>query len=132
MFYDLKIESHFPTFDLTNCQSCHNEGKFNVPNQAKSLPGLLSASDDPLVGKTRAIHGVPMYITGPASRACGACHRAEWIKEDDAVALAAFNQHTRTNGYLIETNSDDAVNDLYVVFDKIMAYFTTTEFIVTP
>jgi OmcA/MtrC family decaheme c-type cytochrome len=132
MFYDLKIESHFPTFDLTNCQSCHNAGKFNVPDQAKSLPGLFSASDDPLDGKIRAIQGVPMYIAGPASRACGACHRAEWIKEDDAVALASFNQHTRTNGYLVETTSANAVNDLYKVFDEIMANFTTTEFLLTP
>ncbi|MBW6504119.1 hypothetical protein K0B90_07585 [bacterium] len=131
MFYDLKIESHFPTFDLTNCQSCHNAGKFNVPDQAKSLPGLFSATDS-LTGKTRAINDVPRYIAGPASRACGACHRAEWIKEDDAVALASFNQHTRTNGYLIETTSANAVNDLYKVIDKIMANFTTTEFLVTP
>jgi OmcA/MtrC family decaheme c-type cytochrome len=131
MFYDLKIESHFPTFDLTNCQSCHNADKFNVPDQAKSLPGLFSATDS-LTGKTRAINDVPMYIAGPASRACGACHRAEMIKEDDAVALASFNQHTRTNGYLIETNSDDDVDDLYMVIDKIMANFTTTEFLVTP
>jgi OmcA/MtrC family decaheme c-type cytochrome len=132
MFYDLKVEAHFPTFDLTNCVSCHNSGKFNVPDQSKSLPGLFSASWYPLLNWDRNIGAVPMYIAGPASRACGACHRAEMIKEDAAVELAAFNQHTRTNGYLVETTSANAVNDLYKVIDKIMANFSTTEFQLTP
>jgi len=98
MFHDLKIESHYPTFDTTNCTSCHNAGTFNVPDQAKSLAGILSGSDN-VAG--RAINNVPSYVTGPASRACGACHRAEMIKEDLASELASFNQHTKDGGYLL-------------------------------
>jgi OmcA/MtrC family decaheme c-type cytochrome len=109
MFYDLKIESHYPTFDTTNCVSCHVAGAFNVPNQSKSMPGVLSASTYPLKGKTRNIGTVPSYIAGPASRACGACHRAESIKEDNDVDLITFNSHTRTNGYLLENANIDNV-----------------------
>ena len=42
---------------------------------------------------------------GPGSRACGACHRAKLINEDDAGMLAAFNQHTKSNGYLVKAVS---------------------------
>ena len=68
----------------------------------KSLPGLLSASDSPLNGWDRNIGEVPAYVTGPASRACGGCHRAELINEDEAGELISFNQHTKQGGYLIE------------------------------
>jgi len=127
MFYDLKVESTFPTFGLTDCQACHVAGKFNVPNQSKSLPGVFSASDT-LQGRTRNIGSVPSYVAGPGSRACGACHRAEWIKEDDAVSLASFNSHTKTNGYLLENTSSD------VLYDAIDAIFSGVFFdpVVTP
>jgi OmcA/MtrC family decaheme c-type cytochrome len=117
--YELHIEGVYPTFGLRNCQSCHNEGKFNVPDQSKSLPGLLSASEYPLDGWDRNIGAVPSYVTGPASRACGGCHRAELIKEDLAGDLAAFNSHTKVNGYLIE--NDTGVLDK--VIETIMALF---------
>jgi OmcA/MtrC family decaheme c-type cytochrome len=112
MYYDLKIESHFPTFGLTDCEACHNKGKYNVPNQSKSLPGLHSASRDTLFGRNRKIDGVPSYVTGPASRACGSCHRVEWINEDDAVGLASFNSHTRTNGYLLASPPADVFTEI--------------------
>jgi len=102
MYYNLHIESNFPTFGLNNCEACHNKGKYNAPDQSKSLSGLHSASRDNVIGWNRKIDSVPSYVTGPGSRACGGCHRAEFIKEDDAVGLASFNSHTRTNGYLLE------------------------------
>jgi hypothetical protein len=126
MFYDLKVESHFPTFDLTDCQACHVAGKFNVPDQSKSLPGILSGADA-LTNKTRNIGEVPSYVTGPASRACGACHRAEWIKEDDAVSLASFNSHTKTNGYLLENGTGVLDNAISTIFSGV--YFAP---VVTP
>ena len=56
---------------------------------------------------------------GPGSRACGACHRAKLINEDDAGMLAAFNQHTKSNGYLVK-----AVTGLYdMVVESVMAMF---------
>jgi hypothetical protein len=90
-----------------------------VPDQTKSLPGILSASDSV---DDRAIGDVPSYVTGPASRACGSCHRAGLINEDEASELVSFNQHTNQGGYLIEAG-DDGVATLLTVIDDIMAYF---------
>ncbi len=121
MFYQLHIEHVYPNFTIKNCESCHNDGTYDVPDQAKSLPGVFSAANDTLAngGWDRNIGAVPSYVAGPASRACGACHRAEYIKEDEAGALAAFNQHTKAGGYLIE--ADDGVYEAVVA--KIMAMF---------
>jgi hypothetical protein len=84
----------------TNCESCHVAGAFNVPDQSESLPGLLSPSEA-LNGRERQIGEVPAYITGPASRACGGCHRAQLINADSADGLAAFNQHVLQGGYMV-------------------------------
>jgi N-acetyl-anhydromuramyl-L-alanine amidase AmpD len=56
---------------------------------------------------------------GPAARACGACHRAQMLRADDADKLAAFNDHVRTFGYLVE--DDTGVWD--AVVEKIMSVF---------
>ena len=135
--YAEHIEFGIPTFTLTDCEACHNAGTYNVPDQSKSMPGALSPSatlyngwyaDDPdhqglyiaAPASARNITNVPSYVTGPASRACGGCHRAEFIKEDAAGDLASFNQHTNVNGYMIVNDSDDT---LYGVIDKIMGMF---------
>ena len=97
--YEHHIESTFPNFTILNCEACHYPGKYNVPDQSKSMPGILSASDYIV---TRAIGTVPSVVTGPAARACGACHRTQFINEDDAAGLAAFNEHTSVNGYRLE------------------------------
>ncbi|GAB6083020.1 hypothetical protein JCM30471_19340 [Desulfuromonas carbonis] len=107
----------YPTHGIENCQSCHAAGTFNVPNQANSLPGLHSAADT--LNKDRNIGAVPSYVTGPASRACGGCHRAQMINEDAAGDLAAFNAHVKTNGYLVQ----NAAGVLDAVIAKIMAMF---------
>jgi len=65
---------------------------------------------------------VPSYVTGPASRACGGCHRAELINEDSAGGLEIFNLHTQQGGYLIEAG-EDAGGTLQSVIDSIMALF---------
>jgi len=93
-----------------------------VPDQSKSLPGAISASDSPLEGWDRNIGNVPLYITGPGSRACGSCHRAKMINEDEASELISFNQHTKQGGYLIE-GGDDYTSVLGKVIDYIMALF---------
>ena len=116
--YEEGIGFFYPMFSLTNCESCHLAGTYNVPDQSKSMPGVLSAS---AVNTTwdRAIGTVPSYITGPATRACGACHRAQMINEDDANGLAAFYEHTATNGYLL----DPTTNTLDDVTKTIMTWF---------
>ena len=122
--YDLHVEHVYPNFTIKNCESCHNEGTFEVPDQSRSLPGLLSGSDS-IKGWDRNIGDVPAYITGPGSRACGSCHRAELINEDEAGELVSFNQHTKQGGYFIEEGSDDQETQglLMTVIDYIMALF---------
>jgi OmcA/MtrC family decaheme c-type cytochrome len=111
------IESTFPNFTIKNCEACHTTaGVYEVPNQTKSLPGILSGSD---YVEGRNINNVPSYVSGPATRACGACHRAVFVNEDDASGLASFNEHTKTNGYLIE----NATGVLDTVIETIMSYF---------
>jgi OmcA/MtrC family decaheme c-type cytochrome len=110
------IQSEFPRFGIMNCESCHNPGMYGVPDQSKSLPAKLSASDDVA---DRNIGTVPSVVTGPAARACGACHRAEFIKSDDAGGLAAFNAHTQVFGYRVE--DDDGVWDRVV--EAVMSLF---------
>jgi OmcA/MtrC family decaheme c-type cytochrome len=123
---DLHMGHGFPNFTITNCESCHVEGTFNVPDQAKSMPGVLSASDDI---PTRSIGTVAEAVTGPASRACGGCHRAEFINADLAGDLASFNTHTEAFGTYVENDTEDTegtpLDDeiLYGIIDKIMSMF---------
>jgi hypothetical protein len=119
--YEHHIEFPYPTHGITDCSSCHTPDSNNVPDQTASLPGLLSASDE-VTTMDRNIHDVPSYVTGPASRACGGCHRATMIKEDDFGELIAFNQHTKLGGYLVEAG-EDAVGTLQAVIDQIMSIF---------
>ena len=114
--YEVHIGHVIPTFTAKGCEVCHIEG-YDVPEQSKSLPGKLSASDT--WDTDREISDVPSYVTGPASRACGACHRAMMINEDEADELMAFNQHTQDGGYLVE--DEDGVLD--TVIKTIMAFF---------
>jgi len=142
--YDEHIKHTFPNFTIRNCEACHvtagaSNGAggtfpvtYNVPDQSKSMPGLLSGSDSvatwyDIVGGLaventagRNIGTVPPYVTGPASRACGGCHRADLINSDLAGELAAFNAHTEAGGTLVE-NTDNSV--LYGIISKIMSMF---------
>jgi OmcA/MtrC family decaheme c-type cytochrome len=126
LHYEHHIHFPYPTHGVWNCESCHVEGKYNVPDQTKSLPGLISASHTELEGWDRNIGEIPEYATGPAARACGGCHRAELINEDDASGLVSFYQHTKQGGYLIQALDDvrlDDVATLLEVIDDIMAYY---------
>jgi OmcA/MtrC family decaheme c-type cytochrome len=120
MHYDHHVEFTYPTHG-TNCESCHVAGAYNVPDQSKSLPGLLSASES-FNGRDRTIAEVPSYVVGPASRACGGCHRAELINEDKYGDLVAFNVHTAQGGYMIEPE-EDASSTLTAVIEKVMTLF---------
>jgi len=119
MEYEHHIGFPFPTHSITNCEACHLEGTNDVPDQSKSLPGILSASD-PVEG--RGIGTVPAYVTGPAARACGGCHRAELIKEDNIGQLVALNQHMKQGGMLVPAG-EKPIDTLFIVIDQIMAYF---------
>ncbi|MCB0158010.1 MAG: hypothetical protein KDD83_07750 [Caldilineaceae bacterium] len=121
MHYEHHIEFPYPTHGNTNCESCHVEGTFNVPDQDKSLPGILSASDE-VTTWDRNIGSVPSYVTGPASRACGGCHRAELINEDEFSKLVSFNQHTKNGGYMVEAG-EDPLSTWDMVVQAIMGIF---------
>ncbi len=119
---DARTDQHmlhtFPNFTIRNCEACHLDGMYNVPDQAKSMPGVLSKS---WAIADRNIGTVPEYVTGPASRACGGCHRADLINPDLAGDLATFNAHTEAFGTLEENDDDDLI--LYGIIDKIMSMF---------
>jgi len=119
MEYDDHIEFPFPRHGLTDCESCHVEGSFNVPDQAQNLPGILSSSD---VVEGRNISDVPSYVVGPATRACGSCHRAHAINEDSAGELEMLFQHWRQGGYMIEAG-DDPTATLNTVIEQVMTLF---------
>jgi len=120
--FDARNEQHivhtFPNFTIRNCEACHNEGTYNVPDQSKSMPGVLSKSWDI---PDRAIGTLPEYVTGQASRACGGCHRADLINPDLAGDLATFNAHTEAFGTLEANDDDDMI--LFGIIDKIMGMF---------
>jgi OmcA/MtrC family decaheme c-type cytochrome len=112
-------KSHvFPYFTALACEGCHVAGTYNAPDQSKSMPGVLRASWDIA---DRNIGTVPEYVTGPASRACGACHRANMIIDDRAGDLASFNAHTDAFGTLEENDDEDLI--LFGIIDKIMSMF---------
>ena len=149
--YDNHIKHAFPYFTALACEACHNPGTYNVPDQSKSMPGLLSDSwtpdmdtwyqmvlpahgnDDWMAAVEdpagRNIGDFPEYVVGPASRSCGSCHRAEWLNEDDAGSLASFIAHTDAFGTLVENDTDDtqgtSLDDefLFGIIDKIMTWF---------
>lgn len=116
--YTHHVQSNFPTFGIENCRACHNAGKFNVPDQSKSLPGVLSNTD---FGTIRNIGTIPTdLIVGPATRACGACHRAEAIIANagfgDPVKLANINSHMKTFGYMLESPPATIMDVILQVF----------------
>ena len=71
---------------------------------------------------------IPSYVTGPASRACGGCHRARLVNDDDVNGLVSFNPHTAIGGYMIDTTQASttwttATAYLYGVISNIMGFF---------
>ena len=116
LHYEHHVQSNFPTFGIEDCRACHNAGKFNVPNQGLSLPGVLSNTD---FGTVRNIGTIDNnVITGPATRACGACHRAEAIIANagfgDAIKLANINSHMTTFGYMIKDTTPSSILNVIV------------------
>lgn len=119
--YEEYTKFPFPTHGITNCEACHVTGKNNVPDQTKSLPGILSGTDV-VTTTNRTIPVLPSYITGPAIRACGGCHRAVLINEDNAVGLITLNQHMKQGGYMVEAGKSP-IDILYQAIDYIMTLF---------
>ena len=119
LHYEHHIGFVYPTLGF-DCESCHNPGTYDVPKQTGSMPGLLSASDsnDTI---DRNIGDVPEYVTGPAVRACGACHRTQRINSDDAAGLTTLNQHFEDYGYLWENDENDVI--LHYIIDIVFSVF---------
>ena len=114
--YEEETTFLFPDFGVINCEACHNAGKFNVPDQSKSMPGVLSATDA-IPGMS--IPSTDTTVVGPAARACGACHKGEAIKENEGSEFASISRHMADNGYQIE-NTDSVLD---IVIKKIMSMF---------
>lgn len=122
LHYEHHIGTEFPRFGILNCESCHETGRYNVPNQARSMPGVLSGTDT-VAG--RKIGAIPPSVTGPAVRACGGCHRAQKINDDDPAELAVLIQHFKTFGYVVDapTDSTQRATLWASIVDKIMSVF---------
>ncbi len=121
MHYEHHIEFPYPTHGSTNCESCHVEGTTEVPDQTKSLPGLLSASSE-VTGWDRKIGTVPSRVTGPASRACSGCHRATMVNEDAAVEMLSYDQHMKMGGYLFDAG-EVPLDTLMTTIDQVNEIF---------
>jgi hypothetical protein len=123
--WEVSTEHFFPNFTRKNCQACHNADKFEVPDQAKSLSARLSRSatteDNPTLD--RNIGTIPSYITGPAYRSCGGCHRAEFIRDDEAGALISLNQHAKDMGYLVPVEEEEADAIHLDIIETIQSFF---------
>ena len=119
MHYNHHIEFPYPTHGSTDCESCHVAGSYEVPDQSKSLPGLLSGTD---VVAGRNIADIPSMVTGPATRACGGCHKVEAINQDSAGELTVLYRHWTDGGYMIDVG-EDPDGALQSVIDQIMALF---------
>ena len=126
--YEEHVEFLFPDFATINCERCHTQhrevdkvggeyarGTYDIPDQSKSMPGLLSGTDE-ISGM--AIPETPEVVVGPAARACGGCHRAEALEEDDLGGYVAFNEHAKRFGYRVENDANDEM--LYAIIDYIM------------
>jgi hypothetical protein len=70
----------------------------------------------------RNIGAVPSVVVGPATKACGGCHRAQAINEDKAGELAMLNQHFAQGGYVIPAG-DKPLDTLTNKFNEVMALF---------
>ena len=101
---------------------CPTSDGFWLEERATEVTAGSTAKADIKLGKTRNIADVPAYVTGPASLACGSCHRAALINEDSAEGLALFNRHIAQYGYMVEAG-EDASSTLNDVMSKIMAFF---------
>ncbi len=71
----------------------------------------------------RNIGAVGVAVTGPASRSCGGCHRADLINDDEAGDLAAFNAHTEAFGTYVPVGNLDEDDVLFGIIEKIMSWF---------
>lgn len=108
----------FPMFTPLNCEACHVAGTYNVPDQTKSLGGVIDGGD---ITKT-----TDDVTVGPASRACASCHRALSIRENGGATAnsvtvnASINAHTEQNGYRIPLSPVSSFIDVInTVFKKL-------------
>jgi OmcA/MtrC family decaheme c-type cytochrome len=124
------IARHFPRFTIKDCEACHvsNTGiyaagrrAYDVPDQHKSMPGVLSGSD---VVEGREVGDISPSVTGPTVRACGACHRAQALAADDAGELATQRSHWQSFGTYIEAAADVLRATWEAVVAKLMPLFS--------
>jgi OmcA/MtrC family decaheme c-type cytochrome len=107
------------TCSTTTTQSCAEDADCPMGETCEgNIPGSI-AMEDPA---GRNLGSRVEMVTGPASRACGSCHRSRFINQDQGGALASFDAHTQSFGtYVPNDPTDDSV--LYDVIDKIMSIF---------
>lgn len=120
--YEEHVSMVYPYFTTMACESCHYEGTYDVPDVSKSLPGILSGTYE---GIDRNIGVVPSVVTDAATRACGACHRADAINADDAAGLTAFYQHTESLGIVIPEEGGEGASASDILSNLMDQLFST-------
>jgi len=108
----------FPNFTALSCEGCHMDGTYNAADQSKSMFGVQQST---WAIADRNIGTIPESVTGPSSRACGGCHRADMVIRDAAGELASFDAHTDAFGTFEANDDEDEI--LYGIIGKIMSMF---------
>ncbi|MCD8554468.1 hypothetical protein [Seleniivibrio sp.] len=97
--------------NIANCQKCHVAGAYEVPDQTKSLGGIVAASE----GGTTA----DQAVYGPAAVACGGCHKGAAIAAGNSGEVASLNTHFKTFGYKVLTADMPYIDVLDAVFELL-------------
>ena len=132
--YEAHVKNIFPRFTIKDCEACHVDSThdvytagrraYDVPDQTKSMPGVLSGT---VTIANRDVANVSKAVTGPAVRACGACHRAQAINADDQLRLQTQITHWQTFGSYVETAVDATTAEVTALWaaivDKLMSLF---------
>ena len=121
LHYEHHISMPYPTHEIGNCESCHAKGTYDVPSQYEALPAILSASAKNETWD-RKIGTVPSVVVGPATTACGGCHRADLINEDKAGELAVLNKHFIQGGYEVPAG-DKPFDTWTTITNQVMSLF---------
>ncbi len=121
LHYEEHTTMPYPTHGITNCESCHAKGTYDLPGPGAALPALLSASAKNETWD-RNIEGVPSVVVGSAALTCGGCHRAEMINEDKAGGLGVLNKHFSEYGFEVPAG-EKPLDTWQKVTDQLMELF---------
>lgn len=87
--------------DISNCESCHTQGQYNLPNQQNARPSLVATTAD---------NKQPKYFS-PVLVVCSSCHLKSplgLVKPDSPVAGDEWATHMKNNGAVFGAETIEA------------------------